>query len=466
MPKRKRPTDDDERDAYTDSFANLSPLALRLYSHIQQSVHSLHAGLKLARGFERQKLGRRIKGATEGSTEDHTEGKAKNEGNEETKPRRLDGEVAVLKEIDLAKLAETHLFKVLGRIKRVRENEAFQECERLRKEQDKGKEQGQAWVGQVGREEMNVKGRLFKSMPVVKSLGESVHTTYAILGLEEGVQKAAELKMRTAYANLEAGGVSKGKTKPGLPNNSHENSNTYDENKMEGDSEHDKHLVNDAFGRLASPLISSESPSRSPNTSSPSLSPSASPNLNHDKQTRLISNFTTFLPTLSHHGYISASQSSDASISDPDDNLLNEFPAQRRRNRLGQKQRQMIAERKYGRNANHLKQDRSQGGRGRDEDWDRRTGAVAANGERRFGREAERGRARGRGRIFIRGGSDSNAGGHRDLGTSRRIQSKPDSDNKPLHPSWIAAQKRKEDNANKGVKMSLAAFRGKKITFD
>ncbi|KAL0934168.1 cellular morphogenesis protein [Colletotrichum truncatum] len=152
---------------------------------------------------------------------------------------------------------------------------------------------------------------------------------------------------------------------------------------------------------------------------------------------------TTFLPSLMG-GYISNSESeaSDLDLAPP-------------KKRLGQKQRQAIWEKKYGSQANHVKnQAQKQKQKGRDNGWDMKKGAV--DGEAGSNKPWKRGVSdplarQGQGRE--RGGGDQ-----RSQSTFEKRPRPKKDDEGPLHPSWEARKKAKESQ-------TTAAFAGTKITF-
>ncbi|KAI5866310.1 Bud-site selection protein [Durotheca rogersii] len=196
---------------------------------------------------------------------------------------------------------------------------------------------------------------------------------------------------------------------------------------------------------------------------------------------------SAFLPTLMG-GYVSGSESSASSI--------DVAPAAARRNRRGQRARRAIWEKKYKDKARHLQA--PQPAAARDQGWDPRRGAVGADDAgqpwkkgvrnpfappppqqvhpdrhstmQRAPRQpwsAQRGpEAGGRGGGGEREGGDHNARpGARDSHSHARPPRAPAAappkrdDTGPLHPSWAAAKKAKEE----GQKV---AFQGKKVVFD
>ncbi len=198
---------------------------------------------------------------------------------------------------------------------------------------------------------------------------------------------------------------------------------------------------------------------------------------------------TTFLPSLTLGGYFSGSDT-DSNSNSSSNSDVNRFrkrkshgsaPAlpQPRKNRRGQRARQQIAEKKYGRGAKHLQKQqqqvhdmRSQRGGGlesghRDKGWDVRKGATASDGPS-DGRKRGRGRQDGR-RFGLGGkgptGANSEAVTSQDRTEKNRNHAHGNgkvngSAEGPLHPSWEAAKKRKAQNQN-----VTALFQGKKITF-
>lgn len=159
---------------------------------------------------------------------------------------------------------------------------------------------------------------------------------------------------------------------------------------------------------------------------------------------------TTFLPSLSLGGYWSGSES----VED-----LSDTEQQPRRNRRGQQARRALWEKKFGKNANHLKMQ----SQNRDEGWDSRRGARDSDERGKRGRR--RGRRRGRGGLRMsrgdvggegRGRGPVRSGANSDPVSARKTKL---ATNAPLHPSWEAAKKAKEQK-------KTAAFQGKKVVFD
>ena len=152
---------------------------------------------------------------------------------------------------------------------------------------------------------------------------------------------------------------------------------------------------------------------------------------------------TTFLPSLMMGGYWSGSESAE----DENDGAADITP---RKNRMGQQARRQLWEKKFGHKANHVKQG------SRDQGWDARKGAQGGDDR------GKRGRGRGgiqvRSRPRINGEGSHGSGANSDPVKVRDEVKKKPADG-PLHPSWVAAKKAKEQKKS-------AAFEGKKTTFE
>lgn len=157
-----------------------------------------------------------------------------------------------------------------------------------------------------------------------------------------------------------------------------------------------------------------------------------------------------FLPTLMA-GY----------ISDPDSEASDDAP-KARKNRRGQRARQAIWEKKYGDKAKH-KQKELRKGQLMDEKGRRITGDNT-QGQRGGKYQADgksngysHGRQPGPQKGFGRGGKFTN--GQTKGGFEKPEKERKKDDEGKLHPSWLAAKKKKEE-------VQKVEFKGKKITFD
>ena len=150
---------------------------------------------------------------------------------------------------------------------------------------------------------------------------------------------------------------------------------------------------------------------------------------------------TTFLPSLMMGGYWSGSESA------PEDEAEDH---QTRKNRMGQQARRQLWEKRFGRNANHLKKEN------RDQGWDPRKGAIGSNDRGDHGRSGGTGSNRSgfQGNRSVGAGSGANSDP-----VKARAGRKAAPVEGALHPSWEAAKKAKEAK-------KIPAFQGKKVLFD
>ncbi|KIW14706.1 hypothetical protein PV08_07490 [Exophiala spinifera] len=506
MGKRKREADEDQdhddKVQVPDADPALSNQISRLKSSLSRGIKSLHSTLKLARGFERQKLGRRQKSATDNPHQ----------------LLRLREEVIVLKQLDLERTAKQYLVKQLVRSTRTKSHPAVVSLygPDPHLEQPKSTAEG------------NVLGRLFNSAPVKQVLPGLLNGLFDVLGVsapgggkaEDGAndQRRRTGKKSNVGAEPEPGsgsgsglsenerslvfsgdevdevrdesdgsfnGFSDGKSgdvhsdddddEPERPDyisdvemdrllSEHQDrlASSSDDDEEDGDDDRDdldlstRHTDGTTRGRSSRDDIAvSLSPepqlsSRSKNTKRVQKAASVAPT----------STSTSFLPSLSLGGYYSGSESGDDGDNDRD---YSDGPpsAKTRNNRRGQRARQKIAEKKFGKNAKHLakQKDKQRGQDSRNAGWDAQRGAVTGkqHGRDRFrngsGRGVGDGGGKGDGRRDQR---DQDARGSR----AAPLQPKKRDDQGSLHPSWEAAKKRKAQGE------SQPTFAGRKITFD
>ncbi|PYH93066.1 Bud-site selection protein [Aspergillus ellipticus CBS 707.79] len=413
MPKRKLSEHQDSNGKANDDGISWIQLT-RLTQKFQYGVEALSKGLKVARGFERQKLGRREKTAKSDEAKGGTLG-------------RLAEEIEVLKTLDTHKVAEKYLFKQLVKWKRIAELPVFQ------KFQEKSKISTE---GPKSTAEANVTARLYKSTPVKNVLPGIIDGLRQLLGVDGpvGGKKEAdkketgkkEKKENTKTVSAEpASGSGSGDEEEGgevdmddadsvdlaqfdarlAPDSEDEDEDEEGGRDLGCDSEDDLQHHSD---------ISDSPPAKKMKVKKTSSAPATS---------------TTFLPSLTMGGYWSGSESEGE-----DAEGAAEPP--RRKNRMGQQARRALWEKKFGAGANHIKNNKGRGGR--DDGWDARRGAMGGRGGR-AGQQQDWSRPQ-----------------HRDDQPKRGP--KPE-DNKPLHPSWEAAKKAKEQKAT-------ASFQGKKVVFD
>ncbi|KAJ5612453.1 hypothetical protein N7510_005647 [Penicillium lagena] len=462
MPKRK--LSELNGPARSSDARKLSMQAVRLTHKFDLGVQILIRGLKVARGFERQKLSRREK-------------TAKSQENASTTLSRLAEEVKALKELDYQVTAEKYLFKQLSKTKRIAETSAFGEFQESKKISTEGPK---------STAEANIQARLFKSTPVQKVMPDIMAGIRTLLKLEElpaGKQQNAKSKTGPAQKDkhaqrkpeeVEAESSSAGEkeAKPDskkkslsttqriLPPEADQNisgaegsesedfaqfdnlvggSDSEDEDSEEEASANHDLRTQRNLKATAADDISISSVSRSPSPS-PSFSaaedapppPTKKPK-DSTKPSKAPAKDTTFLPSLMMGGYWSGSESEAT-----DDEAAAGPP--KRKNRMGQQARRALWEKKYGEKANHVQKEMKKQKRNRDAGWDVKRGAMDAG--RRGGRPQNR--------------RDEQTGANTlPLGKSKSAAQ----DTGPLHPSWEAKKKAKEQ-------ASTASFQGTKVVFD
>ncbi|KAL9007964.1 MAG: hypothetical protein Q9173_006862 [Seirophora scorigena] len=468
MSKRKREKENGFRADGTDHApANLSAQRQSLENVLERSKKSLFQALKLARGFERQKLGRRQKAAKVAGDDGDSE--------------RLAAEVAALKSFELYNTAEAHLHKSLLKTKFIASLPAFLSVIESKLE---------AITKPLDVAHANVQARLFDSQPVKKAMDDCIGNVYALLGLvdlpggkkkrmrradykheleetpnrlpfQETPGSVAEIgeEKKVAGVPLEIhgqlrareqvssddGDLDYGVYKSRLARSSDESFSGFSEvSNYDSDIDGLRARLGKTVPRelSLSPLLESSDPDHS--GTSDSLSPYSQ---QAPAKGRSNTKATTFLPSLALGGYWSGSEAA----SDEEGSIQ----GAERKNRRGQRERRLIAEKKFGHNANHLKKQR--GGNDRDQGWDARKGAQADNGR------GKRGRGRGGKPSFSQAprfarGAASSSGANSDPVGQRRIVKKDKPADGPLHPSWQAAKAAKEQK-------KVAAFQGKKMVF-
>ncbi|KAF2638718.1 Bud-site selection protein [Massarina eburnea CBS 473.64] len=443
MPKRKR----GESPAISPELTE--PLSLPLKRQKKLCAQRIAAvqkplldALRHASYLERQKFSRRKKGA-------------KSESNDKV-TSRLEAEYVKLKSLDLAKVAEQHLRRIIARIKILRESEAIPESAKV-------VEKGDQDVALL-----NVQARLFKVDGVRTVVDEAIEDLKIIIGAGTGVvpvergQEKDDGKKKKAKrdADEEApeaegdeydsdalaafnariaapssadedsdGSLSEGQRPPSIGDS--ESEDDADDLEDDSDSEDDEDASDS--GALHDSDIDNDSDSDADSDSDEAPIPVP-------KAKRKVAPVATpkdskFLPTLSQAAYFSGSESE---ASDLDTELT------KRKNRRGQRARQKIWEKKYGGKAKHKQnEERSTG-------WDAKKGAV---GDRR-GKKEEKPKGFGPEK------SGENA---IPLGRTKPVTKRDDAGD--LHPSWLAAKAAKEKK--NAIKISTGGqSTAKKIVFD
>ena len=455
MPKRKRGCgeDDEQEEDHEGDGRSQRIRQSRFRAKIEHGNKSIASALKLARGFERQKLGRRQK-------------TAKNDADEIL---RLKDEVLALKALDLRKTAEKYLFKQLAKTKRIRESPTFIAI------------YGTDPVLEAPKPgpEANVVGRLFNSNPIKEVMPAVMKGILGCLGLEIAVgspdatgnasqqpptERKAVPDSKVSEENDFSGFSSDEDETDLLPPTNPNNRPSYvDQSEDDELAQYKERLASDSSTDSGSiPSSSFKTLPRARNSAnrhpllpddislSPSPAPEQAPKIStkEAKATAKPVATTTFLPSLMMGGYYSGSDSDDgedAYLQSGNDPLQKK----QRKNRRGQRARQEIAEKKYGKNAKHLQKLAAKEAQSRHAGWDVRKGATG--GRDRGRRMGNRMGGRGIGGKLTGANGDA-VGGRRGFGAGKEKEV-------PLHPSWEAAKKRKEQALGK-----TAAFVGKKIS--
>ena len=385
MPKRKRDDTEDGGRHNTSSTVDSRQLG-QFRATIDRSQKSLVAALKLARGFERQKMGRRQKNAAKD-------------------PRNLlqrREEVIVLKQLDLDKTAKNHIVKGLLKSKRARESPTFTVVYGSDPKLDS-----------VSTIEGVVLGRLFNSNPVKQAMPRIMAGLFEALGIDDISKKAGDPTEDSKKKEEQHGS-------PAEPLELDPMEITDDDEEEYSDVDEDSGSSNEGSARIGSAPSEeySDEGSRSEDLHrAPSPIPKAR-KLKRHASPPPITTKTAFLPSLNAGYYSGSDQSDDEDAANRDTSLPKE-----RNNRRGQRARQQLAELKYGKNAKHLQKQKSS----RDAGWDHRKGAVGV---------ADRGR-----------GKKSSSRPSPLDGPVKAPKPKVRDDTGPIHPSWEAAKQRKLQSA-------------------
>lgn len=342
----------------------------------------------------------------------------------------------------MEKVASKYLFKQLSKTKRIAESPPFAHFKESKSRIPTDGPQSPA--------EANVLARLYKSNPVKNVLPGIMDGFRKILKLDEPVsaertkkgqdgdkeevKKPKDVKEKDTDTDAEDHDMEDASDDDDLAQFDSRLANSdSEEEEEEEDDDDDNDDHNDAMS-----ITPSASPSLSPEPS-PQPQPTKKPKQQASKPTPATS--TTFLPSLSMGGYVSGSESED-----PDAENDSERPV--RKNRMGQQARRALWEKKYGAGARHVRAQKEKEKKDRDRGWDMKRGATEASsgGGRNDKKKTDGSRPRPQ--------RDNNAGhGH------GQKQGKKKEDDKPMHPSWEAARKAKEQKTN-------MAFQGQKVTFD
>jgi hypothetical protein len=447
MAKRKRGSNSPTPDLLASSSATDRVLKTqkRVCNRcLLDAKKNLVTALRLGAGFERQKHSRRKKTA---------------QAKKDTKAlERLEAEYAVLKGLELEKVAEQHLRKTVGRVKSLKDQEAL-------KTYVAGIEKSNAEPATL-----NVLARLYKVAAVKKVVDDAIEQLKGVFAPVDAatplVEKKEHKQKKAKSEDVEMldvsdeegdpymafsariaapssgeegseGSVSDGERPPSIGDSESEH-DPEDDLDAESESEADGFSGSESATsdiaidrRIAPPSDISESEASSLEAAAP---------VKKKKAKTIVepSTSSAFIPSLSHATYIANSDSDASSLSDS-------FAP--RKNRRGQRARQKIAEKKFGAKAKHVQKQQ-------EVEWDAKRGAVSA--KRGYGplQSGENAMPLARNR-FAEGGEKVVK------------EKKAERDDKgDLHPSWLAAKAAKE---KKMVKIDIgkaSAGMGKKVVFD
>ncbi|KAK0120011.1 hypothetical protein ONS95_011429 [Cadophora gregata] len=471
MPKRKRSTFDGSGDRVQhmrkeDAEAKLT-----------QSKRLLHKALKTAKGFQRQKLGNRLKIArAENKSEDII---------------RINREIEALKMINLDQATDSHLHKTLLKIKRLAESEVLpEEVRKVVPRPDMSEEMIAA--------SNNVLSGMTNTKPVKDAIPQIITGMYIAMGIpppaapskgkggkkEEvkrilkqskiGVSRRVDTDDEDLEAENEGPKSQRVTTKDPAwdgfesPGDDEDNGDEDMDSEAElarydallgGSSDEDSFneeeyaVERKSYQSRQRSLSISSASSKSTAEITKSQSPEATQRREKSSKPKVpisAPRGSTFLPSL-NAGYWSGSESSASDFDDA--------PPPVKKNRPGQMARRAIAEKKHGSGANHIKKGLppvAEMGKKKGDGWDAKRGATDGGRGRRggFGARGRGGNDRGgRQRDF------SQVTGENAIAVEPRFREKKRDDVGVLHPSWQAAKKAKEEK-------QTATFQGKKVTFD
>lgn len=412
MPKRKR--------ASASPAPAKGPPSLHRQKHlctvrILSAQNALVSALRFGAGFDRQKYSRRRKTSL---------------AKHDTKAvERLDQEYAVLKALDMNKLAEQQIRKTIAKVKSIKDHEALPVNVR---EIEKGTQDTAT---------LNVTARLLKVPGVRKVVDECIGELKEILGVEvaqkvEKKEDEGRKKVKKEEEEEESEGVSEDNEEAlaafdariAAPSSAEESDDELgDEHRppsvVDSDREIEIEDSNSGSGSEEEEEEESDAESASEEEKPKRISKSKSASKASAADTKPTT--STFLPSLSHAGYYSGTESEASDIED----------TKPKKNRRGQRARQKIWEAKYGDQAKHKQKDE------RNKGWDAKRGAVD---DSRGGKRAKKDVITGDNAV--------------ELGKKEKKVTKKDDEGK-LHPSWLAAKAAKD-------KVVSVKPMGTKIVFD
>ncbi|KAE8453225.1 hypothetical protein EG329_011292 [Mollisiaceae sp. DMI_Dod_QoI] len=519
MPKRKRSGNDEDSG---DRIIRRRKQAVQ--DELTRSKKLLHRALKTAKGFERQKLGKRLKVATTNNVPEEV--------------KRINNEIEALKTLDLDKVTVAQLHRCLLKVKEFRDSELLPEEVSKDLPKPKGSEEeikamhnvtsGMCNAKVVREEIARVLGRMYAAMgihvpvkePQEKQLKKEEDNNADINGRDTAERKVSvKVDKRQPSskpeeneddnANINNGDRKKRNVKfemdEGQPLANHKDNakdeedvdswEGFDSNKEnEGQEEHDdqESLDEEELQQYDALLGASSdeesfhkedwlpkerpeqtrfsfspSPSLLPSISaslspspSPELSPEVSPEPEPEARPKKASKAKPAPTKAGKSTFLPSLMGGYWSGSESEASDL-EDARPFKKNRPGQMARRAIWEKKYGEKANHIKTGQGPvAARGKDDGWDPKRGAKDTSGT-------------GRGR----GGGSTGRGGARVMNRKERrsLVGGTGENATPIMPRTEAPKKRDDvgilhpswQAAKKAKEMKQSAsFQGKKVTFD
>ena len=454
--ERRRPRSKSSSKPFSTSSNEERSLHSNLEEIIAIRLPPLVDSLKIHRGIERQKLGRRVKTVSKaGSTlpipTTHN-GTANTDSDE--KRKRLDAEIQTLKSLDLKTTAELHLLKTLLKTKSLVSASGFPK-DRVERRAKILTAQNE-WSTERG----NILGRLFKSDDVQQAVGQFVDSVKRLILSNRALEGSGGGEKARDGLNAHPHAKRMGCIAMSSTESKEEATEDLEELSEDDDARHDRYVSrlagsskdedededdDKALGRDKAEEQETQSPSPTnhstssdsdndpklniPSSSAPSHQPPKAP-------PKPKASTTTFLPSLSLAGYYSGSDDFDSASPPQAENEAMNIQ-QPRKNRMGQQARRQLWEKKYGNSARHLD---GEGGPPA-----QKKGAMMMMRKETKGKRIHREGAMGG--ATVRGNGKRQTNGH----VERRGEGK-------LHPSWEAARKVKGEKQN-------ISFSGKKIVF-
>ncbi|KAF6757386.1 Bud-site selection protein [Ephemerocybe angulata] len=407
-------------------------LASRISGKMHHELHEVHHACKKAKTFETQKLVKRLKQLRQ-----------KNE--DEAAIKDHEAQLEIIKTLDHNRLANTAFKTKLLKDKQLKENQDVQDA--LTKEIQTSVLDAPT----TGTPQAKVQSRLLSSKIIASQVATSIATLKTILNPDVPPTKKARSESPEAAAGPAKSAKQRKEIVPTLAKEDEDEGSSADDEDSDGeadagdagwesgtvdgddDSGGEASEGGEADGWESGSIHGSDSeqddddtdddsgvkapPKKSAKTASASSSKSKAE--------------STFLPSLSM-GYAVGSDASDIedgpAVADP------------RKNRRGQRARRAIWEKKYGRGANHMKQEAIK-------EQERKAKAAAKQQQKSMPRPDS-------------GWSNRKTpGGHQ---SNFKAPEPPKKQNveKPLHPSWEAKRKLKEKQSD-----AIVASQGKKIKF-